>query len=109
VDNPYVGYGKVVRGERLVGRVEIAEQLSQRLLHASGSMALIGVQRIGKSSLAKEIVNRVRAGDGTIPFVQQNLGTITDPAQIFQQILDEVVEGLQERRVALPARLVLQL
>jgi AAA domain len=57
-ENPYVGYGTVAIGQRFVGRSEQLERLMERVLTGAGSTAIVGLARIGKSSLAAELLRR---------------------------------------------------
>jgi hypothetical protein len=61
--NPFVGYGTVASGGRFVGREAEIAALRRRLYEARSSAALIGLTRMGKSSLANEILKE--APDGT--------------------------------------------
>ena len=61
VKNPFADYGKIVRGERFVGRKSIIKAIESRIVQPEnpGNLAIIGVHRIGKSSLAyKTIIER---------------------------------------------------
>lgn len=53
LNNPFADYGKIVSGERFVGRQEEIRMINQRVLGtAYGNLAIMGLPRIGKSSLA---------------------------------------------------------
>jgi AAA ATPase domain len=54
--NPFVRYGTIASDERFIGRDVERASLRRRLYEASSSAALIGLTRIGKSSLANEIL-----------------------------------------------------
>jgi len=56
--NPFIGYGKVIGGERLVGRQSALDEIFERINRNGGSVAVIGSPRIGKTSLASEVMNR---------------------------------------------------
>ena len=60
LENRYAGFGKVVGGERMVGRSAPFEEIFARLSAHSGSVAVVGVPRIGKTSLIKEIYSRLK-------------------------------------------------
>ena len=55
--NPFVGYGTVASGGRFVGREAEIAALRRRLYEARSSAALIGLTRMGKSSLANKIIS----------------------------------------------------
>ena len=61
--NPFVRYGTIASDERFVGRGAERAALRRRLYEARSSAALIGLTRMGKSSLANEILSE--APDGT--------------------------------------------
>lgn len=52
-ENPYADYGKIVRGERFIGRKNIINVIESRIVRPTNpaNLAIIGVHRIGKSSL----------------------------------------------------------
>ncbi len=57
--NPFVGYGTIASDERFVGRDLERGALQRRLYEARSSAALIGLTRMGKSSLANQILREV--------------------------------------------------
>jgi hypothetical protein len=58
--NPYAGFGKIVRGDRLVGREADIDNIVEMLRTDSGSIAVIGNPRIGKTSVVIEALSRLR-------------------------------------------------
>ena len=51
--NPFADFGKIVYGDRFVGRNYELKKISQRIEgDAFGNLAIMGLPRIGKSSLA---------------------------------------------------------
>jgi AAA+ ATPase superfamily predicted ATPase len=63
--NPFVRYGTIASGNRFVGREVERASLRRRLYEACSSAALIGLTRMGKSSLANEILNDAPSGTRT--------------------------------------------
>jgi AAA domain len=59
IENPYLGYGTVAIGQRFVGRAQLLERLLDRVVGGAGSTAIVGLARIGKSSLAAELLRRI--------------------------------------------------
>ncbi len=56
-DNPFAGYGGIVCGNRFIGRENELLQVKQRALaSAFGNLAIMGLPRIGKSSLAWQAI-----------------------------------------------------
>ncbi len=53
LNNPFADFGSIVSGQRFVGRKKALETITQRVLGDNyGNLAIIGLPRIGKSSLA---------------------------------------------------------
>ena len=61
VENPYLSYGTVALGQRFIGRVQLLDRLMDRVVKGAGSTAVVGLARIGKSSLAAELLRRASA------------------------------------------------
>lgn len=52
VGNPFADYGKIVTGKRFVGRSDEIQKINDRVLGRNfGNLAIMGLPRIGKSSL----------------------------------------------------------
>jgi hypothetical protein len=50
--NPFSDYGQIVKGSRFAGRKEEVQKIHNRVLgEAYGNIAIMGMPRIGKSSL----------------------------------------------------------
>ncbi len=56
--NPFVNYGRIVHGDRFIGRATIVSKIENRIIHPDipGTLAIIGMHRIGKSSLAHKVI-----------------------------------------------------
>ena len=83
--NPFVGYGTVASGGRFVGREAEIAALRRRLYEARSSAALIGLTRMGKSSLANKIISEppdARTAAGWV-----NIATAQSGAEVFADIL----------------------
>jgi hypothetical protein len=83
--NPFVGYGTIAAGERFVGREAENAALRRRLYEARSSAALIGLTRMGKSSLANKIIHEPpddRTATGWV-----NIATAQSGAEVFADIL----------------------
>jgi hypothetical protein len=83
--NPFIGYGTLVSGERFIGRDQEEETLRRRLFEARSSAALIGVTRMGKSSLANQI--RREAPDERTSTGWINIATARSGAEVLGDIL----------------------
>src|SRR5436190_23099114 len=83
--NPFVGYGTIASNERFVGRDQERGALRRRLYQARSSAALIGLTRMGKSSLANQILRETpdeRTLTGWI-----NIATVRSGAEVLKDIL----------------------
>ena len=56
--NPFANYGRIVQGTRFIGRETIVNNIENRVIHpdSPGNLVIIGMHRIGKSSLAHKAV-----------------------------------------------------
>src|ERR1700722_19483210 len=83
--NPFVGYGTIVSDERFVGRDQERGALHSRLYEARSSAALIGLTRMGKSSLANQIL--AEAPDDRTLTGWINIATVRSGAEVLKDIL----------------------
>jgi hypothetical protein len=83
--NPFVGYGTIASDERFVGRDAERASLQRRLYEAHSSAALIGLARMGKSSLANQI--RKEAPDQGTLTGWVNIATVRSGAEALRDIL----------------------
>ena len=56
--NPFANYGRIVHGDRFIGRETIMNNIENRIIHPDnpGNLVIIGMHRIGKSSLAHKAI-----------------------------------------------------
>ena len=56
--NPFANYGRIVHGDRFIGRETIVNNIENRIIHLNnpGNLVIIGMHRIGKSSLAHKAI-----------------------------------------------------
>lgn len=56
--NPFADYGRIIHGDRFIGRKTIINNIENRIIHPNtpGNLAIIGMHRIGKSSLAHKVI-----------------------------------------------------
>ena len=94
MDNPFAGYGKVIRGERLVGRTAALDEISERISKNGGSVAIIGSPRIGKTSLANEIMHRSTDTDLRLVKIWVDLSTVPGSVELFQSITEAAASGI---------------
>ena len=56
--NPFADYGRIIHGDRFIGRKTIVNNIENRIIHPDnpGNLAIVGMHRIGKSSLAHKVI-----------------------------------------------------
>lgn len=96
--NPFAGYGGIVYGEKFIGRRDSLRQLQQRVLGENyGNLAIVGLPRIGKSSLAWEGVMQRHDELITakcIPIFME-VGSCHDSTEFFIRLVDLSFEELE--------------
>ncbi len=98
-ENPYADYGKMVHGERFIGRKEIISVIESRIIQPKnpGNLAIIGVHRIGKSSLAYKTImeqkNKLIA-KGVLP-IWIGLASYKQPLNFFRALVTKCVSEMK--------------
>ena len=82
--NPYLGFGRPVSGESFVGREKTIKDIAGIL--REGNVFLTGLHRIGKSSLAHEVLERLES-DGVAVCKIVNLHTVKTERDLFRLML----------------------
>ena len=100
IENLFADYGKIVRGERFIGRKEITRVIESRIIRPNtpGNLAIIGVHRIGKSSLAyKTIIEQKNEliDKGILP-IWIGLSSYDQSLEFFYSLVDECVNEMEE-------------
>jgi hypothetical protein len=83
--NPFVGYGTIASDERFVGRDTERGSLRRRLYEARSSAALIGLTRMGKSSLANQILRETPDEQTLTGWI--NIATVRSGAEALREVL----------------------
>ncbi|MCC5944338.1 MAG: ATP-binding protein [Bernardetiaceae bacterium] len=93
MENPFADYGKIVKGKRFVGRKKQIESIRNRVLGSSfGNIAIQGLPRIGKSSLAWNAIMEDKVAlerSGIIP-IRINVGSIDNSDSFFIKLIKEL-------------------
>lgn len=88
--NPFADYGSIVHGSRFVGRKNELNIIKQRVLGGTyGNLAIMGLPRIGKSSLAWQGIMEIKDDllkAQTIPVYFQT-GSCEDSISFFRQMV----------------------
>lgn len=99
-ENPFSDYGKIVRGERFIGRRQIIGVVESRIIQPTnpGNLAIVGVHRIGKSSLAYKTIVEQRdklIGKGILP-IWRGLSSYDQSSEFFRSLVDEYVSEMED-------------
>lgn len=96
--NPFSDYGGIIVGERFVGRGAECNEINQRLLGQNfGNLAIIGLPRIGKSSLAWNalMLDSVSLNQKGIFPVWISFGEFTSLTEVFSELFFQLLENEQ--------------
>lgn len=99
-ENPFVDYGKIVRGDRFIGRKKMIGVIENRIIRPvdPGNMAIIGMHRIGKSSLAYKTIMEQKErliAKGVLP-IWMGLSSYDQPANFFRSLVTECVHEMED-------------
>ena len=98
-DNPFSGRGAPVSGSRLVGRQALLDRLAMRI-RSEAHCSLVGLPRMGKTSIAREVLRHLDRAD--IGFVggHMTLDAISGPIQAYARVLYETsIDGTDDLSV----------
>lgn len=87
-DNPFSGRGAPVSGSRLVGRQLLIDRLLMRM-RSEAHCSIVGLPRMGKTSIAREVLRRLDATDVELEGAYITLDAIRGPIQAYIRMLDE--------------------
>lgn len=105
LSNPFADYGTIVHGDRFIGRKEAILKIEKRVLGMTyGNLAIVGLPRVGKSSLAwHAIIDRREELEkiNTIPIFYE-VGSCTDSESFFRgmvyMLYDELVIKCNDKK-----------
>jgi hypothetical protein len=95
--NPFTGFGKVVSGERMVGRNSTVSEIVDHLSDSDGSIAVIGMPRIGKTSVSRDIARQLEVSNPRAIRLWIDLSTIPSSIELFKTISGEIVAAVAQR------------
>lgn len=84
--NPFLGRGTPVDGERLIGRKEIIDRVYTRLINKT-HCSIVGLPRIGKTSIAKELMRMLALDVSDTRTSYVTLDATSSPSNAYQRIL----------------------
>lgn len=98
--NPFLDYGKIVKGERFIGRKKEIAVIRNRVLHTSfGNIAIQGIPRIGKSSLAWNALisdkDRIET-ESNIFIIRINVSSLNSSTDFFMKLLKELSKRIKK-------------
>ena len=91
LNNPFADYGNIIHGERFIGRCEEIQTIEQRVMGRNqyGNLAIMGLPRIGKTSLAWHAIMENRESllqNTTIPIFVP-VGSCKTSRNFFQMLV----------------------
>ena len=99
-ENPFADYGKIVRGDRFIGRKKMIGVIESRIMQPKnpGNLAIRGVHRIGKSSLAYKTIIEQKdrfIAKKVLP-VWMGLSSYDQPTNFFRSLVTECVDEMED-------------
>lgn len=101
-NNPFSDFGKIVTGERFVGRKKEITQIHSRLLGKNyGNLSIVGLPRVGKSSLAHNALINIMPQLVTqnILIIWINLGNISNAESLFLALAQRALRFMEENNL----------
>jgi hypothetical protein len=89
--NPFSGYGSVAIGERFIGRTDLLDELIQTVGCGLASRAVVGLPRVGKTSLATAFGRGLDARDVTFGWL--DVSTISTESSLLTSIASKLMLG----------------
>lgn len=101
--NPYADFGGTVTGDRFIGREAELRTVASRVFGAGGfgSMAVVGLPRIGKTSLVEEAIRRAEAGSAfrSTVVVRLNVGAVDSVDGLFKSLVEDLAESVRNQEL----------
>jgi hypothetical protein len=96
--NPFAGYGSIVTGSQFIGRKDAINAIHNRVLGESfGNIAIMGLPRIGKTSLAwmalMPMKTRLAQKQHYVSYI--GIGTISNSTDFFKSLIQSVIEEFE--------------
>lgn len=106
MNNPFMGYGRPVSGERLIGRETELKKIENRILNTSASLSIVGQRRIGKTSLITEVRKRILIKKPPkLVLLFLDLSVYSDSSIFFNTIIDDIKLYLEDSNIDIPQKL----
>lgn len=96
--NPFAGYGSIIMGDRFIGRKDAIEAIHNRVLgEPFGNIAIMGLPRIGKTSLAWMALMPLKEQLATkkhfIAYI--GTGTISNSTDFFKSLVQSLIDEIE--------------
>lgn len=99
--NPFADFGSIVTQSRFIGRDQELRAILSRVFSvgAFGSMAVVGLPRIGKTSLVAEAIRKAESQCLTLRtvVVRANVGEFDSIGGLFRSLITDLSETVRER------------
>lgn len=99
--NPYADFGTIITGERFIGRSDELRTIENRVfgMRSFGSIAVVGLPRIGKTSLIFEAVRRAapRAMELRHVVIQENVGAFASFDDLLRSVIEDLAAEIRSR------------
>lgn len=108
IENPFADYGNIVEGSRFVGRNQEIVAIHNRVLGSNyGNLAIMGLPRIGKSSLAWNALMTKKAEliRRNILIERINIGSISTSKAFYLKLMDKALSNFRILNPALNEQL----
>ena len=100
-ENPYADFGTIITEDRFVGREGELRTIASRIFGERnfGSIAVVGLPRIGKTSLVSEAIRRAEALPigRRLVVVRSNVGEPGSVGDLFRTLIEELAEEIRCR------------
>jgi len=98
IQNPFAGYGSIITGNRFIGRQNAIEAIQNRVLGETfGNIAIMGLPRIGKTSLAWMALMPMKEDLATkkhyVFYV--GIGTISNSTDFFKSLIKPIIDEIE--------------
>ena len=99
--NPYADFGGIVTEARFIGREAELTTIASRVFgtRGFGSIAVIGLPRVGKSSLVSEAIRRAesRSFELRTVVIRANVGEFASVSELFRRLVEDLAESIDGR------------
>ena len=98
IENPFADYGNIVEDERFVGRKAAIEAIYNRVLGSHyGNLAIMGLPRTGKSSLAWNalMTKKTELSKRKILIERINIGSISSSKEFYLKLMDKILPNVR--------------